>query len=92
MSVLRVSEADLAVLRRVVLAAPPPKTPVPGTDKPSIPVRAAKATGRGALIGSAVVGAMTLLGALDPELVRGLVAFVRMVGDVAGAVRDAFGG
>lgn len=87
-SVLRVSEGDLAVLRRVVLAAPPPKTPVP-ESRPSMPVRAAKATGKGALVTSAVVGAITILGAIDPDVVRAIVAAARVVGELARAVVGA---
>ena len=90
-SVLRVSEGDLEVLRRLVLAAPAPKTPVP-ESRPSMPVRAAKATGKGAVITSAVVGAITLLGALDPDVVRTLVAWARVVGEIAAAVRAGLGG
>lgn len=87
---LRVNADDLAALRRIALGAAPAADSKPPESRPSLPVRAAKGTARGAFIGSAVVGLITLAGALDPDVVRGLVAIARVVGQMAAALRAGF--
>lgn len=82
------SSSELAALRRIMREAP--STPVP-ESRPSLPVRAAKRTARGAFIGSAVVGVITLAGALDPDVVRGLIALAHILGEMAHALRAGFG-
>lgn len=85
---VRVSPADLAVLRRIALRAG--EAPVSEPPRSSIRV-AAKATGRGALIGSAVIGVISLVGALDPTIVARIVTVARVVGEVARAVAAGYG-
>jgi len=92
---LVISASDAEALRRIALLVP--QTPVPESNapRPSMPVRAAqatgraaKATGRGAVLTSAVIGAVGLAG----ELVRVYHPdMVSIIGAIARAVAVAFG-
>ncbi len=87
---LVISAADAEALRRIAQLVP--QTPVPGAARPSMPVRAAKATGRGAVVTSAIIGFITVAGALDPDVVRGLIGLAHILGEMASALRAGFGG
>ncbi len=86
---LVISAADAEALRRIEQLVP--QTPVP-ESRPSMPVRAARATGRGAVVTSAVIGFITLAGALDPDVVRALIRLAHILGEMASALRAGFGG